>query len=710
MQPFIKFSQCFVALLAGCGAAASCHVFGADVSAASADPLPQVEVVSSKIPVFLDASPAMITIVSGQELRDRNARDLRTALSLVAGVDIAPGGDGGPASSVPGIWGLREFDAFLLVVDGVPWGGAFNPALTTLDLNNVKQIEVMRGAAPVMYGATSFVGVINVIHYPAGEMVSQASIGLGNRHTTNIALSRNLADLGLFKQSLGVEAATQQFSQDAAKLNRAHLLYRAAADLNMGKVHFDLDITALRQHPYSPHPVEDGALSSRFPLDANANPLDVKATENRTQFNAGIDQELSIGKWVTLISLGRSENRNTRGYLRADFAVDGITHNADGYRQSVVTDYGYFDTYLVAQPTLTISWTSGADFLFGNGHQRSDNFEYAVLPSGANRPDSASLPIDESTQLRDKRNFAGVYTQLNWTPTDRLNTVFGLRYNDTRESRRGVAVDHHADPGTPGVVSAAQARKAGFSGAAGLSYAVWLSGADRVTAFANYRHTYKPAAIDFGPEAESTILKPETAKSYEAGLKGRALEGRLEWEFSFFRMNFANLVIRENINGLPGLANAGREKFTGAEVEASYRVSDDLRVRATAAHHHARYTEYSAVQADGSVAQFAGNHLEVSPENLAAIGVIYAPTKQWGGSIVWNHVGQRFLDRENTALVGAYATLDVGINYRFATWQLRIDAYNMSNRRDAVAASELGGGQVYRLPGRTLLVSARVNF
>ena len=39
-----------------------------------------------------------------------------------------------------------------------------------------------------------------------------------------------------------------------------------------------------------------------------------------------------------------------------------------------------------------------------------------------------------------------------------------------------------------------------------------------------------------------------------------------------------------------------------------------------------------------------------------------------------------------------------------------MDAHNISNRRDAVAVSELGEGQVYRLPGRTLLVSARVTF
>ena len=149
-------------------AIAACVVAALVVSAASAQEaqlLEPVEVTTAKIPISLSDVAATVTIVSGDELRARNATDLRTALSLVAGVDIAPGGDNGPAGSVPGMWGLREFDAFLLVVDGIPAGGAFNPALTTLDLNNVERIEVLRGAAPVMYGATSFVGVIHVIHY-----------------------------------------------------------------------------------------------------------------------------------------------------------------------------------------------------------------------------------------------------------------------------------------------------------------------------------------------------------------------------------------------------------------------------------------------------------------------------------------------------------------------------------------------------------------
>src|SRR5215475_1071560 len=127
----------------------------------------QVEVTATRLPEEPEQVPAAIEVLSGDELRGRGATDLRTALSPAIGVEIAPGGDAGPAGSVPAFWGLKEFDAFLLVVDGVPWGGAFNPALTTLDLNDLDRIEVLRGPAPVTYGATSFVGVIHVVHQEA---------------------------------------------------------------------------------------------------------------------------------------------------------------------------------------------------------------------------------------------------------------------------------------------------------------------------------------------------------------------------------------------------------------------------------------------------------------------------------------------------------------------------------------------------------------
>jgi len=672
--------------------------------------LETVEVTTSKLAEPVEQTPAMISVISGEDLRARGVVDLRTALSLVAGVDIAPGGDAGPAASVPGMWGLREFDAFLLVVDGVPSGGAFNPALTTLDLNDVERIEVLRGAAPVMYGATSFVGVIQVIHYAAGATPSRASIGVGTRSTGMASLSTNLGDFGAFKQSLSANASTQEFSQDRSGVDRGHLLYRAAAETDFGKLHFDLDGTVLRQDPYSPHPVEDGMLSPRFPLDANVNPTDARKDQNRLQFNAGLQRETGIGEWVTTFSVDHSDGHNTQGFLREDFADDGVTHNADGFRQRVKLTDAYFDTYLALHPREDLSWTFGFDWLYGNGKQNSDNFEYGVLPNGANAPDSHGIEIDESTQVNDKRNFAGLYTQVDWKPVERLDIVAGLRLNRTDEDRAAQVIDRHADPGE-GVEAESDSRgKTRLGGVIGANYALWQAGADHLNAFADYRNTYKPAAIDFGPEAEGGILKPETAHSWEAGLKGALAEGRFEWEFSYFQMNFSNLVIPENIGGLPALANGGKERFKGAEIEGDWRVTQDFRVRATYAYHDARYTDRLVPNDEGGYDNFAGNRLEVSPQNLAALGLLYTPAQGFNAAVVWNYVGKRFLDQENETPVGSYTTIDAGIGYRFARWELRLDGYNLSNRRDPVAISELGDGQAYRLPGRSAIVSANFGF
>src|SRR5206468_3929642 len=141
-----------------------------------------------------------------------------------------------------------------------------------------------------------------------------------------------------------------------------------------------------------------------------------------------------------------------------------------------------------------------------------------------------------------------------------------------------------------GESSSDKRNKSRASGVIGGSYALWEDtdgGPDRVSVFADYRNTFKPAAIDFGPEAEGDILEPEKARSVEVGLKGRAAQGKFEWEASYFHMNFANLVIAENIGGLPALANAGTERFKGAEIEASYMICPDLRVAGSWAYHDA---------------------------------------------------------------------------------------------------------------------------
>ncbi len=672
--------------------------------------LDTIEVTSSKLPLALRDSASSVSVVSGDELRARGANDLRTALSLVAGVDVAPGGDGGPAASVPALWGLREFDAFLLVVDGVPWGGAFVPALATLNLANVERIEVLKGAAPVSYGATSFVGVIHVIHHAAGQGSASIEAGVGSRGNANVALLLPLSntDAGI-ASSLLFDAEKRELSADRTGYDRSHLLYRLAAAAGEGKFTLDLDGTVLHQDPASPHPREGRTLSSRFPIDANVNPRDGKIDENRVQLALGYLLETGWGEWDTRLAAARSDGDITRGFLRSDFAIDGSTVNADGYRQNRDTRELYFDSHLTTRLSdrATVVW--GLDHMHGEGEQESSNFEYAVLPSGRNAPDSHSLRIDEATELEDRRNFSGAYADLHLAPTEAWRVEIGARFNRTRETRTGAETVFNSN--TPAETESEQQKRndTRWSGAIGTSYRLWQDGSDGVHVFANYRNAFKPAVVDFGPEAESNILEPEYARSVELGAKGEHADGRFDWELSLFRMNFRNLVVAQNVNGSPGLTNAGNERFRGAEFEARYALTDTLDLHANYAYHDARFTDYA--QLFGStLTQLRGKQLELSPQHLGALGLLYLPQQGFNASVVASYVGKRFLNKRNTAPTGAYTAVDAGVGYRFDTWELRLDGYNLSDRRDPVAESELGDAQYYRMPSRTYQLSFRYNF
>jgi iron complex outermembrane receptor protein len=133
-------------------------------------------------------------------------------------------------------------------------------------------------------------------------------------------------------------------------------------------------------------------------------------------------------------------------------------------------------------------------------------------------------------------------------------------------------------------------------------------------------------------------------------------------------------------------------------------------VAATYAYHDARFADYARLRDDGSIQQLAGKRLELSPQNLGALGLIYAPVQGWEGSLVWNYVGDRFLNKGNSVVAGSYTTVDAGIGYRQDAWEVRLDGYNLTDRRDPVAESELGDAQFYRLSGRAAQISVSFGF
>lgn len=644
--------------------------------------IPLVEIVATRVPEAPHAVPASIEVISGAELRSRGARSLSDALSLAAGVGIAPGGDAGPASAVPEFWGLREFDAFLLVVDGVPWGGALNPDIATLSLRDVERIEVLRGPAPVTYGATSFVGVIHVVHSPAANRAIYADIHGGSYGTGGGGVDLGLPALGSWTSRLSGDFDRIGFRDDHTSIARGHARLRTDRPLAAGQLWLTSDLNILRQDPASPHPRVGTDLTAAVPLDANHNPSGAYVNYNKIGLAAGFDRSIFRGAaWGTTASFSFTANDQFRGFLTD---VSDTPDNAAGYKETIDIHDFYADTHIIWPPISQLRLMAGADALLAGGEARGATFAYTTPLSGSQQA-RVTEPTDLNLDAGDDRRFLGAYTSVEWKPVDRLALSGGVRLNSTAESRgEGAEVTHTR-----------------FSGSLGTILGLFERDVDHVRLFANYRNTFKPAAFDFSLAENEGVLDPETSQSYEAGLKIRALEGHMDLEASAFRMDFENLVTATIVNNLPALINSGKTRFKGVELEAELRMPFSTLARGTYSFHDGRFVDF--VQDFGGVpTQLGGNRIEMSARHIASAGISYAPEDGLTAYTTANYTGNRYLDKRNRSLAGAFATVDAGIGFRQNRFELRVDGRNLTNRRDPVSESEFGDAQYYRMPARTI--------
>ena len=655
----------------------------------------EIVVTATRIPEPVDQVPADISVVSGEELRSRGAHDMASALALVPGVEAPPGGDAGPSSAVPSFWGLHEFDAFLLVVDQVPWGGAFNPMITTLDMNDVERVEVLKGSAPVMFGTTAFVGVVQELHYPAGHAADVIDLAYGTYGSAKGDASFVLPQIGDYKSSLALDGESRGFADKRENVSDGKALYRGALDLGAdARFTVDADVTIVRDVPPSPILRDGASLTPLIPINANFNPANARIDQNEYHVALGYDQKTSIGDWSTLVSIAHSDIRDVRAFLHPDLSGD-----ADSQDQTRHIDDDYFDTHLTNKFAGDSSLIVGADLLYGLGTQTTLNgnsgynvpLDGSVLP-----PPTTVIPVNEIGTVNDRRLFAGQYAQLDWKPNDRWDVTAGLRLNEAYEHK--VSSDFTTPP--PVLLAETSSRNiVRLTETIGASYKAWRDGPNEVVLYADYRYAFKPSALDFGPDYTPDVLLPETAQSYEGGLKGAFDDGQLFLQAELFQLDFRNLVVPTPSGAL---ANAAGERLRGLEIESRWQVTPDLALAANAAWHDATFTQYLFVDDSGVGVNVAGNQLPLSPRVLASAGILYTPPHGVNGTLVLNYVGRRYLDEENTAPVSGYTTLAATLGYNFGRYAMALEGENLTNARPPVTSSEFGSESFYLLNARTV--------
>ncbi len=671
--------------------------------------LKEVVVSATKSPRNPVNVPNATAVVSGAELRRRGTQTVADALQDVVGLDTGGGSDNGSRLPNLGLWGLKEFDAMLVTLDGVPVGGPFNPSLSQLPVNDLDRIEIVKGPQGTLYGVSAFAGMIQAFSRVDEARSGHLTLGGGSFSDVNGTggmqwrLEQNhvlrLSGTGLHSDGWQDRTGNQVERGDLNLTSR----------LGPGTIGVNAFAFRDQQRWGTPLPFEGGVRVEEFAVDRNYAVRGAKL-EHRV-FGAITQADFPLAHGVKLqntLSFTQDHQTSIRSFLGA---VTGGTVASEGVSIEPKESSFYEDAHLVLNLHAAgqHELIGGGALTWGRTKARGIGFDFDQSLAGyPDIPSLGQIPVGDHRSFNDRRTFAGAYLHDDWTPVERLTLGGGGRYDDVSEklSASGEEV------GGPLVLTSDSKTSRAWSGDASVLVRTapkldWLQAANW---YVNYKSSFKPAAPNLTEAENAEILEPEWTHSVEGGFKGRALD-QFALDVSVFQMDFQNMVVAIDQGGTPGLTNAGRERFKGYEAEGRWspRLLREASLLAGYAHHDARFVQFVSDEG-GTLLDVSGNRLEQVPEEMFNARAEYAPARGLGGFVAARYRGKRFFARDNAETLAPYTEWDAGATLGWGPALLVVTGRNLGDDRHVVTESEIGPDQVYLAPPRRFAAQVTYQF
>jgi iron complex outermembrane receptor protein len=656
--------------------------------------------------------PGQATVITGEEIRRRNARTLADALQDVVGLDTGDGSDNGSRLPNIGLWGLKEFDALLVMVDGVPVGGPFNPSLSQINVEDIDRIEIVKGPQGTLYGVSAFAGMVQVFTR-SGSRGTEVRLSGGSFSDRRLYASQGLEAgsakfrlFGSFERSDGWQDRTD-FRDDRGGLRFDTPVAHA------GQLSLIFNVIRSTQFFGSPLPVDAGEPLPGFRADRNYAVGGARLDHRVYSLTAHWQQPLSASLLLeNVLGVTRDDQISIRSFVGE---VEGNRAAAEGVALRPRETALYDDVHLVANFSGVGKHrlVGGAALTWGRTTAKGTGFDIELQVDPVIVPKFADTAPGDHRSFADRRTFLGLYVNDEWTPVRFLTVTAGGRYDHVEEKlvARGQEV---GDPEED--VSSDERSEGHWSG--GLSALARLvedrSGAfNDVNFYVAAKSAFKPAAPNLTEAEDAEILEPERTRSGEVGVKTRWLDRQVSLDVSLFHMIFRNLVI-SNVgpDGTPRLINAGSERFQGGEADLRYRPAalPGLSLSAGYAHHDARFIRFSFFNAEGALRVVDGKRLELAPRDLWSTRLEYAPGIGPSAFFALRYENQRPLNRRNVNYTDAFFESDAGAGWDFRWGRISVVGRNLGDSRHYVAESEIGDSQFYVAPPRRFTAEVAFRF
>ncbi|HUF74787.1 MAG TPA: TonB-dependent receptor [Longimicrobiales bacterium] len=664
-------------------------------------PVERVVVTAFKSPVSAVDVAAFTTVIDREQVALRGDVELVDALENATGLMHTAQVGHFESIELRGMpRGGNEFESTLLLVDGVPQTDSRNSArVIGLPIENAAAIEVVHGPNSALYGRTAIGGAINVLTAqptPSPRATAELQVGEFGHIKGAMSASGPVEDWAGYYVSWSSTEGDGYYSGDPTfDVDETSIFAKLTftTDPNGVAMVSVNRVTSDNSMPAS-IPVTDGQplsdVEPAFDVFTNLNLPTANYHHEDLRLTANYDRQL--GSDVTF--------KNIFGYRETQHAFEesgDILEGLDTAAGTVVTlpfslqtdeDVIYEEARLSYRPS---AGPRDHELMLGGSFERTTGFRsgyfiytdpglfgWEVDYLDPVHPDRSTWTWEQFGGDDYSLDSYGLYAQYRITPIERLTLTAAGRYD--RMELTNIETFQAQIPDTSETFDAFSPKVSALVRV--LDGQSAGTGPLNLNVYATYSEAFKPPRIphQLVPAGTNPSLDPETIRNVEVGAKSLFADGRASLSASYFHMKRDGIVINRRSGPFFIPSNAGQQDFDGVEVGADWSPMAQLTLSGNAALYRNRFGDFVVEGSSGDL-DLTDNRLPLVPDLIFNLGATLRPRDDLALTAGLKHVGDRYLDQENTYLLDPYTLVDASVSWAPGPLRFTLSARNLFDER-----------------------------
>ncbi|AQS36734.1 outer membrane receptor protein [Shewanella psychrophila] len=650
------------------------HALASEQAETPVDEMEVIVVTSDFRGSTLDKMPSSITVIDQQQIEDEGAQHFEDVLNSIANFNWSGGSSRPKYFQIRGVGEQEEYQgapnsSVGYIIDDIDMSGLGMVS----SMYDLQQVEVLRGPQGTRYGANALAGLIYLkSNDPTDVFEHGAEVSMGDDNLTTFSgfSSGPLTDSGKLLYRVSLQQHQQNGYQNNLYLDRddtnardeftgrAKLRWYASDDL-------EIDLTLLHADYDNGYDV--------WTLDNNG--------ENTLTDAPGVDKQRTTGSSLKftytgaeqfeLVSLTSYANSQTHHNYDGDWANPDYWGGLDCGGEPCQYDYTWDkegERNTISQEFRLSSTEAGRIF--------SGSTDWLLGVYGMRLTEDNDTVEDyngwlDALSAEYEANNTAVFGQLDSDLGAGYALSFGLRV----ERRDSDYSDSAGDKFSPGETM--------WGGHIALSKAL----SDDHETYARIARGYKAGGFNMSLPTELSDKKEydtETLYNYEIGLKSSWLDGDASTNFSLFYMDRRDQQVsasqqnpEEPQKFILYTENAGSSHNYGAELDANWYATDNLKLYASLGWLETAYGDYAYQDKYGGTVDLTGRDLAHSPNFTYSAGATYRTDSGWFANMTTSGKSDFYYSDSNESKSEAYIIFNARVGYETDVWSAYLWGKNL---------------------------------